>query len=414
MRILLITDNFIPETNSPARRAYEHARSWVSAGNQVTVITSIPNFPTGRPLPPYKNKLRQRQDIEGIEVVRVWTLLAPNSGVVLRSLDFLSFAISGFLAGVFERADVIVASSPQLLTGMAGWWLSIAKRRPWLLEIRDLWPDSIVAVGAMRENFYIRTLRRLERLLYRRASRLVTVSDGIRDRIVGYGTSPDKIGVVPNGVEVGRLGPRPKSGPSMDGLALNGKFVVGYVGTHGMAQGLEVVLRAAQSMAETNTCFLFVGEGARRKRLMDLAADLKLENVRFVGLVPSTVAADHLALCDIVLIPLRRSSQLEVTIPSKIFEAAAMERPMIVGAEGASARLIQEYGAGVVVPPEDPEALVAAILRLQSDGALVARLREGCRSLARDFDRRRLATEMLDQIRLAISSSAPYPVTSPG
>ena len=414
MRILLITDNFVPETNSPARRAYEHARLWVRGGNKVTVITSIPNFPTGKPLPPYQNRLWQREEMDGIEVVRVWTLLAPNSGIVLRSFDFLSFAMSSFLAGLFEHADVIVASSPQLLTGMAGWWLSGMKRCPWLLEIRDLWPDSIVAVGAMRENFYVRALRILERHLYKSASRIVAVSDGLRDRIVGYGTPPEKIGVVPNGVEPDRLRLRPKNGPLMQHLQLNDKFVIGYVGTHGLAQGLEVVLHAAELLAASRACFLFVGEGARRKHIMAAAAEMKLTNVRFVGLVPSDLATDHLALCDIVLIPLRRSSQLEITIPSKIFEAAAMERPMIVGAEGASAKLVQHYEAGLVVPPEDPEALAAAISRLQSDAALHARLREGCRALARDFDRQAMAAAMLDEMRIAMSRQAEVPVTSSG
>jgi glycosyltransferase involved in cell wall biosynthesis len=407
MRILLLTDNFVPETNSPARRAYEHARDWVSAGHQVTVVTSIPNFPTGRPLPPYKNKPRQREQMNGIDVVRVWTVLAPNNGVILRSLDFLSFALSGFLAGLFERADVIVASSPQLLTGMAGSWLGRIKARPWLIEVRDLWPDSIVAVGAMRENFYIRGLRRLERHLYKHASRIVAVSDGIRDRIIACGISPDKIGVVPNGVELDRLGPRAKDPSLVNQLELNGKFVVGYVGTHGLAQGLEAVLQAAQLMGAAQASFIFVGEGARREYLMNMAGDLKLDNVRFVGLVSAERAADHLALCDIVLIPLRRSSQLEITIPSKIFEAAAMERPMIVGAEGASARLVEHYGAGLVVPPEDPQALAAAIARLQSDEALLAGLRDGCRRLAKDFDRRKFAAAMLEQICLVTSSRVP-------
>src|SRR5690348_2746262 len=166
MRILLLTDNFVPEINSPALRAYEHARRWVEAGVCVTVVTSIPNFPTGRPLPPYRNRPYQREILDGIEVVRVWTLLAPNRGVLRRSLDFLSFAATGFLAGVFQKADVIVATSPQLLTGLAGRWLAAAKRKPWIFEVRDLWPDSIVSVGVMKDNAFIRTLQLLEHHLY--------------------------------------------------------------------------------------------------------------------------------------------------------------------------------------------------------------------------------------------------------
>jgi glycosyltransferase involved in cell wall biosynthesis len=401
MHILLLTDNFVPEINSPALRAYEHARSWVAVGERVTVVTTVPNFPTGRPLSPYRNRLYQREVVDGIEVVRVWTFLAPNRGIALRSLDFLSFACTSFLAGLFERPDAIVASSPQLLTGLSGWLLGAATGRPWILEIRDLWPDSIVAVGLMNENVFIRSLRWLERRLYANATLIVAVSEGIRDRIAERGIPRDRLAVVANGVDRDRVASKPRNEALADELGLRGAFVVGYVGTHGLAQGLEVVLRAAERMKGGSECFLFVGEGAKRDELMALAGRLQLANVRFVGLVPLTRAAEHLALCDAVVIPLRRTDQIEITIPAKIFEAAAMEKPMIVSAEGASARLVERYGAGLVVPPEDDEALAAAVRRLREEPGLIQRLKEGCRALARDYDRKELALKMLADIRAA-------------
>jgi glycosyltransferase involved in cell wall biosynthesis len=401
MRVLLLTDNFVPEINSPALRAYEHARRWVTAGVPVTVLTSIPNFPTGKALPPYRNRPYQKEILDGIEVVRVWTLLAPNRGVLRRSLDFLSFAASGFVAGLFQKADVIVATSPQLLTGLAGGWLGSVKRKPWIFEVRDLWPDSIVSVGVMRDNLFIRMLQRLEHNLYRRATRVVAVSNGIRDRLIARGVPEEKIGVVPNGVDRGRIALAANGHGVRQALHLGGKFVAGYVGTHGMAQGLEVVVQAASKLRGTGTYFVMVGEGARREPVMALARELKLDNITFVGLVPLTAAAEHLAACDVVLIPLKRTDQIEITIPGKIFEAAAMGKPIIVGAEGASADLVQRYGAGLVVPPEDPEALAAALEKLRSDSALRAQLSVGALALARDFDRETLAMQMLEQIRLA-------------
>src|SRR4051812_3344611 len=248
MRILLLTDNFVPETNSPALRAYEHARSWVAKGAKVTVITTIPNFPTGRPLPPYRNRLYQKETIDGIEVVRVWTLLAPNRGIFWRSLDFLSFAVSGFVAGLFRQCDVILATSPQLLTALAGRCLATVKRRPWVFEVRDLWPDSIVAVGIMRDNLLIQALQTLETGLYRHASRVVAVSNGIRDRLIGRGVPEEKIGVVPNGVDSRRISTEAGGIDLPESLNLRDRFVLGYVGTHGMAQGLEVVLDAAHAL----------------------------------------------------------------------------------------------------------------------------------------------------------------------
>jgi glycosyltransferase involved in cell wall biosynthesis len=406
MRILLLTDNFVPEINSPALRAYEHAKRWVAAGDEVTVLTSIPNFPTGRPLPPYRNRLYQKEVIDGIKVVRVWTWLAANRGILWRSLDFLSFAASSFVAGTFQTADVIVATSPQLLTGLSGRWLAALKRRPWIFEVRDLWPDSIVAVGVMRDNFFIRMLHRLEQQFYRHATRIVAVSDGIRDRLVARGVPAEKIAVVPNGVDLRRIVAAGASPESLrDALNVRGKFVVGYVGTHGMAQGLEVVVRAAQRMSGGDIHFLLVGEGARRQAVMTLARELQLDNITFVGLVPLDLAAEHLRLCDAVLIPLKRTDQIEITIPGKIFEAAALGKPMIVSAEGASADLVQRYGAGLVVPPEDPEALASAIMRLRNDSGLRETLRQGGLALARDFDRERLAHAMLEEIRLAAGAA---------
>lgn len=406
MHILLLTDNFIPETNSPATRAYEHAKAWRRAGVDVTVITSVPNFPIGRPLPPYRNRPYQRETIDGISVIRVWTFLAPNRGILLRSIDFLSFSVSALLAGLFQQADVIVATSPQLLTGMAAWWLAVLKRRPWVLEVRDLWPDSIVSVGAMDRNLFIRALAVLERNLYNHANRIIAVSDGVRERLLAKAVPPQKIGVVWNGVDLSRAAPRTPSAPLIESLNFRGSFVVGYVGTHGMAQALEVVLDAARILHGNNVRFLFVGEGARREALLSYAAELKLENARFVGLVPLETAAEHIAICDAILIPLKRTDQIEITIPAKIFEAAAMEKPMIVAAEGASADLILRYGAGLVVPPEDPSSLAAAITQLRDDQGLREQLKAGCRALAYDFNRQKLALDMLQHIRLALPSAS--------
>ena len=211
MRVLVLTDNFVPEQNAPALRTYEHCRRWVEEGVSVTVITTAPNFPTGKVQRPYRNWLYKREDIDGIDVVRVWSFLAPNSGVVLRALDFASFAVSGALAGLFETPDVIMATSPQLLTGYAGHLVARAKRRPWVFEVRDLWPESITAVEAMGDGFLMRMLARMEKRLYKSADRIVTVTEPLRARIVQSGVAAEKIGVVPNGANLARLAPRNKS-----------------------------------------------------------------------------------------------------------------------------------------------------------------------------------------------------------
>ena len=402
MRILVLSDNFVPEQNAPALRTYEHCKRWVEDGASVTVITSVPNFPTGKPRAPYRNRLYQREMIDGIEVIRVWTFMAANQGVALRMLDFLSFGVASFLAGLFRKADVIMATSPQLLTAFSGHLLARMKRLPWVFEVRDLWPDSIMAVGAMQEGFVIRTLGRMEKSFYRSATRVVTVTEPMRERIAE--TVPrEKIGVVPNGANFSRLVPREKDEALAEHWALKDKFVVGYVGTHGLAQGLKVMVHAASILRDTDVHFLFVGEGARRQAQIDLAAQLDLHNVRFIGLVAAHEAPDYLALSDAIVVPLKKLAISEAALPSKIFEAAAMERPILLGVGGIAADLINKYEAGIVFEPEDPQSLADAIMKLREDASLRERLREGCRALARDYNRLDLADKMLAEIRGAIA-----------
>jgi glycosyltransferase involved in cell wall biosynthesis len=406
MKVLFLTDNFVPEQNASARRSYEHCRNWVRQGVQVTVVTTVPNFPLGRPQPPYRNRLYARERIDGIEVVRVWSFLAPNSGVVLRALDFASFAVTGFFAGLFQKADIIVATSPQLLTAVCGLFLSRAKRRPWVFEVRDLWPESITAVGAMKEGVVMRLLRRLERSLYRSAERIVTVTEPMRARLIERGVPEEKVGVVPNGADLKRLLPRLASADLAAELKLEGKFVVGYVGTHGFAQGLEVVVKAAALVSDRNIHFLFVGEGARRDFLVKMAARLQLRNVTFVRGVPSDTAIEYLALCDAIVVPLKNSALFDGALPSKIFEAAAMEKPLLLSAKGLSADVVREHNAGIVAEPENQQALAAAVLRLHDDVALRDSFRIGCRALARQYNRETLANRMLDEIRFAAATAA--------
>lgn len=406
MKVLFLTDNFVPEQNASARRSYEHCRNWVSQGVHVTVITTVPNFPLGKPQPPYRNRPYARETMDGIEVVRVWSFLAPNRGVILRAMDFASFALTGFFAGLAQKTDIIVATSPQLFTAACAHFLGRAKRRPWVFEVRDLWPESIAAVGAMKEGVAMRLLRRLEASLYRSAERIVTVTDPMRARLIERGVPEDKVGVVPNGADLRRLLPRLARADLATELRLDGKFVVGYVGNHGFAQGLEVVLKAAALISDRRIHFLFVGEGARREFLMEMARNLGLQNVTFLRGVPADVAVEYLALSDAIVVPLKDSTLFDSALPSKIFEAAAMEKPLLLSAKGLSANVVREYNAGIAIEPENPGALAAAVLRLHQDRALRESFRSGCRTLARQYNRDMLANRMLEEIRFAAAAAS--------
>ncbi|WP_029859794.1 glycosyltransferase family 4 protein, partial [Vibrio parahaemolyticus] len=244
MHILFLTDNFPPEGNAPATRTYEHAIRWVRAGHKVTVVTCAPNFPEGKVFEGYKNTWYQKHDIDGINVVRVKTYITANEGFLKRILDYISFMITGFLAGLFQKkVDVIVATSPQFFCACAGWALSTAKRKPFVFELRDIWPASITAVGAMKDSFAIRMLEKIELFLYRKADSIISVTHSFKDELIKRGINGEKVDVVLNGVDLTRYKPTIGKDSELEiHYNLEGKFVAGYIGTHGMAHGLEHIV----------------------------------------------------------------------------------------------------------------------------------------------------------------------------
>jgi glycosyltransferase involved in cell wall biosynthesis len=277
MHILFLTDNFPPEVNAPASRTFEHCREWVRAGNQVTVITCAPNFPKGKVFDGYRNRLWQSEEMSGIRVIRVWSYITANEGFVKRILDYQSFMVSATLAALFVRGvDVVIGTSPQFFTVCAAYVVSRLKWIPFVFELRDLWPESIKAVGAMKESAAIRALERLELFLYRKAARIVSVTHSFKRTLISRGVDGEKIEVVTNGVDMSRFKPMPKDAELLQELGLAGKFVAGYVGTHGLAHHLETVLDAAEMLrARPDGALLplhFLGDGARKQALKDEAA----------------------------------------------------------------------------------------------------------------------------------------------
>ena len=396
MRILFLTDNFPPEVNAPASRTFDHCREWVKAGAEVTVITCAPNFPQGKVYPPYKNKLWQEEIMDGIRVIRVWTYIVANKGFLKRTLDFISFSVSSFIAGLFVKTDLIVATSPQFFTALAGRTLHFWKRRPWVMEVRDLWPESIKTVGAMKDNFFIRYFEWQEKRCYRSAKHIVVVTDSFRDKLISRGVPAEKISVVKNGVNTDLFQPMEKDQALLRELGLEGKTVIGYVGTHGMAHKLDFVLHQAKALEDNpNLHFLLMGNGAERDNLLRLRDELGCKNVTMLESVPKKEVKRYLSILDVSLINLRRDPLFKTVLPSKIFENAAMGLPILMGVEGEAAELINKYGAGVCFIPEDADDFKAKLSELLSSDTYAA-CKEGCFRLAADFDRQVLAKNMLD------------------
>lgn len=399
MHILFLSDNFSPETNAPATRLHEHARRWVEAGHRVSVVTCAPNFPQGRVFEGYQNRWLQRETIDGIEVIRVKTFITENSGFALRCLDYLSFMIMGFFGGFLPKSpDVVVATSPQFFAAVGGWLLSVVRRKPFVFEVRDLWPASIAAVGAMRQSFLLRCLERVELFLYRRAKAVVPVTKAFKRDLCERGIPAEKIAVVTNGVDLERYEPRERDEMVAREFGVEGRHVVGYLGTHGMAHALENVLDAAEQLAWLEQVhFLFVGSGAAKQELVKKAAERGLSNVSFHDPQPKERMPELWSLCDTVLVHLKDLPVFETVIPSKIFEAMGMGRAVLLaGPDGEAADILRDTGCGQWVPAEEPGALARAVEQQATDPQLRAQLASASREAAGQYSRDTLAARLLE------------------
>ena len=425
MRILFFSHYFPPEVNAPASRTHAHTVRWAQEGHDVTVITCAPNCPDGVVYPGYRNGLLpQVEMVDGVRVVRVWTYVAANAGTARRIVNFLSYMISAAAAALFRRRpDIIVATSPQFFCGWAGVLASWMRWRPLVLEIRDIWPESIAAVGAMRKGLVLRALEFLEVRMYRAARHIVTVGEGYREQILAKAPEAEsRTTVITNGVDTLFQEAASPDLALLRQYGLEGKFIVSYVGTIGMAHGLEVTIAAARRLKDegrTDVAFLIVGDGARRAELEELArAEGVSDLVVFAGRMPRERIPGVLAASDACLIHLRKSSLFEKVIPSKIFETMALGRPMIMGVEGESREIVLRAEAGVPMIPDSPESLLAAIERLRSPGASAERCGVRAKEFVRqNYDRDVLARRYLRLLETVagrpVAACAPRP-SSPG
>ncbi len=398
MKILFFSENFPPETNAAATRVFERACYWVKWGHEVTVLTSAPNFPEGKLHDGYKNCWHFVEIINGIRVVRVKTYIAPNQGSVRRVLDFISFMVTAFISGLFEkRPDVIVATSPQFFAAVGGWALGFVRRLPFVFELGDLWPASIAAVGAIRYNFALRMVEHLELFLYNRSASIVALTGAFKVNLVSRGIPSDKIAIVLNGVDLWRYGPRSKDKKLCNEWKMRGKFVIGYIGTHGMAHALTNILDAAEILQnQPNILFFFVGAGAEKLKLMREAEQRNLKNVIFLPVQPKTSIPLVWSLCDVALVHLKDSVVFSHVIPSKIFEAMAMGLPILVASpDGEASNLINKHKAGIHVPAENPKALAQAVEKLHSDSELRASFSSHSFRSAQIYSREKQALSMI-------------------
>ncbi|WP_204799137.1 glycosyltransferase family 4 protein [Nitrosomonas nitrosa] len=405
MHILFLTDNFPPEVNAPASRTFEHCREWVKAGHQVTVITCAPNFPKGRVFEGYQNRLWQSEEMAGIRVIRVWSYITANEGFVRRILDYQSFMLTSTLASLFVRhPDIVIGTSPQFFTACAAYAVSRMKRIPFVFELRDLWPESIKAVGAMEDSAAIRLLERVEMFLYRKASQIVSVTHSFKKTLIARGVNSDKITVITNGVDMSRFKPMPKDAELVAQLGLEGKFVAGYVGTHGLAHHLETLLDAAEKIRTLPDGvafqFILLGDGARKQALKEEAARRGLDNIIFIDSVPKDQVARYWSLLDVSIIHLKKTDLFTTVIPSKLFECMGMSLPVLHGVAGESADIVRNEGVGIVFEPENATQLIADLMQMRCDRPAYEQYQKNCLAAAKKYDRSALAQRMLGVINV--------------
>jgi colanic acid biosynthesis glycosyl transferase WcaI len=363
MKILFVTHYFPPEVNAPANRTYEHCRRWAQDGYDVTVITGVPNHPRGEIFEGYRNRLIQEEKVDGIRVIRTWMYLAPNSGFLKRIANYLLFALTSVIASFrVDRPDIVIATSPQVFVGVAGAIISKLKRRPFVLEIRDLWPKSIVELGQLDEGPILSALEALEGWLYRSASGIVVNTRTFNDHITARGVASRNIELVYNGIDPALFRPQPKNVELLTQHGLSEHFTVGYVGTLGLAHGLTLLIDVAERLeTRSELRFVMIGDGADRETLEADIARRGLDNVRLLGLQPRESMPDWIASIDLLVVMLRDLPVFETVIPSKIFEFLAQERPVILAAKGEIRRMMQEARGALVIDPESQNQLISAI-----------------------------------------------------
>lgn len=410
MRILYVSQYFPPEMGAPSARVHELSREWVRLGHEVTVLTAFAHHPTGIKAVQDRGVLTRRETVDGIKVIRTYVYATPNKGTLKRMLSYASFMLSAMTIGRLRvpKVDVVAATSPQLLCAVAGYFLARTLRVPFVFEVRDLWPESILAVEALKDSAFIRLLKGVARYLYRHADQIVTVGEGYRQGIHSrYGIPEEHMEVVRNGIDTSLFVPGPRDNEVRREYGWGDRFVIMYVGTHGMAHGLHQVLEAAKALRDDpEKVFVFVGEGAEKEKLKQLAAQWQLPNVQFIDQQSKPRIPLFYAACDLGLVSLRDSSLFQEVLPSKIFEYMGMAKPILLNVAGEARQIVEAASAGRYVPSGDVDALVDAVRELARQKEELEEMgRRGRDYVVQHFDRRMLARRYLDILEPLVRSS---------
>lgn len=410
LRILFLSQYFPPEMGAPSARTFELSRKWVKNEAHVTVITGFPHHPTGVIPNEYKGYKFLKEQKEGINVIRTFIYATPNKGKIKRILGYVSFMFSSIIQGSRKcgKQDVIIATSPQFFVGIAGYIISRIKRIPFIFEVRDLWPESIKQLGQITNPLIINFLETIESFLYRKAVKVIGVADSTLDILSNKGVPQEKINIVKNGVDLNLFNIEKDSDEIKDKLNLKDKFIISYIGTHGLSHALDKVLDTANILNNKEEIyFLLVGEGAEKENLIKQAKNQNISNVKFIDQISKLELPLYYSICNIVLITLRDLPLFQCVIPSKMFEIMAMSKPIIISVDGEAKNMVVDKAkAGIFSIPEDPKDLKNKILYLYNNKDMCKKLgANGRKFVEKYFNRDKLADEYLKIIKSALQTN---------
>jgi glycosyltransferase involved in cell wall biosynthesis len=382
MKILYLSQYFPPEIGATQARAHEMATHLVAFGHQVTMLTEVPNHPSGIIPREYRSRFRVVEKMDGIVVVRNWVYTSPIKTFGTRMLFYVSFMLTAVINSFFLKGrgyDAVYATSPPLFVGIAGLAISQIRSIPFIFEVRDLWPESAVELGELRKPRYIRWGHALANLCYRRARAVVSVTQGIHDVVLSKGLPREKVFLIKNGTNPERYRYIYDS-TLEERLGWNGRFVVLYAGIHGVAQGLETLIDAAFILSDqAHIHFAFIGEGPRKRELIEYARRRGLQKIQFLPEVPSNEMPKYLSLASVCVVPLRKNKLFRGALPSKIFDAWACEKPVLLTVDGEARREVETAGGGIFVEPENAAALAEGIIKVFRNPSMAKKMGENGR-----------------------------------
>jgi glycosyltransferase involved in cell wall biosynthesis len=408
VKIAYFCQYFVPESAAPASRVSELSHAWAAAGHDVTVVTGLPNHPTGIVPEAYRGVVFRKERLGAVAVWRNLLFATPNEGFVKKTLGHLSFMLSTLVLSVprLRDRDVLIVSSPSFFVVMSVCVAHWLWRTPYVFEVRDLWPGVFVELGILKNRFLIGVLEALEMFLYRHAARVVVVTESFRDILIARGLPPGRVAVITNGVDTKRFGPDEAAGAAIRRAhGLGDDFVVLYIGAHGISHALSCILQVARRFEGIPVVrFVFVGDGAEKQKLTQQAADMGLRHVTFVPSQPRDEVNGWYNAADVVLVPLRDIPLFDTFIPSKMFEILACARPIVASVRGEARGILERSGGALVVDPEDADGIAGAIDRLRADPSLGRRLGEAGRAFVGvEYDRDVLAQRYVDILQGAVA-----------